>query len=153
MCAVTVACPVFGHVFMPTDCPPGSAVATMESGFSEFALVAARRVLPVPCPAPEVVALLTSGLTASLALEEVGGLLLPGAAAAGSSGSNARQQQQQGSTAKKTTMLVTAAAGGTGQFAVQLAKLAGCHVVATCGGADKARLLQELGVDRVINYK
>jgi NADPH:quinone reductase-like Zn-dependent oxidoreductase len=127
----------------------------MESGFSEFALVAARRLLPVPCPAPEVVALLTSGLTASLALEEVGGLLLPGAAAAGSSGSNARQQQQQGgkSKAKQTTVLVTAAAGGTGQFAVQLAKLAGCHVVATCGGADKARLLQELGVDRVINYK
>jgi NADPH:quinone reductase-like Zn-dependent oxidoreductase len=125
----------------------------MESGFSECALVAARRVLPVPCPAPEVVALLTSGLTASLALEEVGGLLLPGAAA-GSSGSNARQQQQQqGSKAKQRTVLVTAAAGGTGQFAVQLAKLAGCHVVATCGGADKARLLQELGVDRVINYK
>ena len=30
---------------------------------------------------------------------------------------------------KGDTVLVTAAAGGTGQFAVQLAKLAGCHVV------------------------
>lgn len=121
----------------------------MEAGFSEYGLVAARRVLPIPCPAPEVVALLTSGLTASLALEEVGGLLLPGAAAAPSSSSG--QKQRQGK--QKATVLVTAAAGGTGQFAVQLAKLAGCHMVATCGGADKARLLQELGVDRVINYK
>jgi NADPH:quinone reductase-like Zn-dependent oxidoreductase len=120
----------------------------MESGFSEYGLVSARRVLPIPCPAPEVVALLTSGLTASLALEEVGGLSLPGAAAgSSSSGSSGRQQQ------KQKTVLVTAAAGGTGQFAVQLAKLAGCHVVATCGGADKAKLLRELGVDRVINYK
>lgn len=118
----------------------------MEAGFSEYGLISARRVLPIPCPAPEVVALLTSGLTASLALEEVGGLLLPGAAV-GSSGSSQQQQK------KKPSVLVTAAAGGTGQFAVQLAKLAGCHVVATCGGADKARLLRELGVDRVINYK
>jgi len=119
----------------------------MESGFSEYGLVSARRVLPIPCPAPEVVALLTSGLTASLALEECGGLMLPGAAAAASSSSSSGSRQQ------RKTVLVTAAAGGTGQFAVQLAKLAGCHVVATCGGADKAALLQQLGVDRVINYK
>lgn len=50
-------------------------------------------------------------------------------------------------------VLVTAAAGGTGQFAVQLAKLAGCHVVATCGGASKAAMLKALGADRVIDYK
>lgn len=52
----------------------------------------------------------------------------------------------------KETVLVTAAAGGTGQFAVQLAKLAGNTVVATCGSDDKARLLTDLGCDRVINY-
>jgi len=51
------------------------------------------------------------------------------------------------------TVLVTAAAGGTGQVAVQLAKIAGNNVVATCGGADKAALLRDLGVDRVIDYK
>jgi NADPH-dependent curcumin reductase CurA len=50
-------------------------------------------------------------------------------------------------------VLVTAAAGGTGQIAVQLAKLAGHHVVATCGGEEKARMLAGLGVDRVVNYK
>jgi len=52
----------------------------------------------------------------------------------------------------KETVLVTAAAGGTGQFAVQLAKLAGNRVVATCGSDDKAKLLTDLGADGVINY-
>lgn len=47
---------------------------------------------------------------------------------------------------------MTAAAGGTGQFAVQLAKLAGCHVIATCGSQSKAELLSKLKCDRVINY-
>ncbi len=51
------------------------------------------------------------------------------------------------------TVLVTAAAGGTGQFAVQLARLAGCHVVATCSSESKAQLLRNLGAARVINYK
>jgi NADPH-dependent curcumin reductase CurA len=36
---------------------------------------------------------------------------------------------------------------------VQLALLAGCHVVATCGGKEKQRRLQSLGVHRVINYQ
>lgn len=36
---------------------------------------------------------------------------------------------------------------------LQVAKLAGNKVVATCGGEQKARLLKELGVDRVIDYK
>lgn len=36
---------------------------------------------------------------------------------------------------------------------MQLAKLAGNTVVATCGGKDKAMLLRDLGVDRVIDYK
>lgn len=36
---------------------------------------------------------------------------------------------------------------------MQLAKLAGNTVVATCGGKEKAKLLRDLGVDRVIDYK
>jgi prostaglandin reductase 3 len=50
-------------------------------------------------------------------------------------------------------VLVTAAAGGTGQFAVQLAKLAGNHVIGTCSSDDKAAMLTALGCDRVVNYK
>ncbi|KAG5143703.1 hypothetical protein JHK82_019398 [Glycine max] len=65
--------------------------------------IPSKHALPVPRPDPEVVAMLTSGLTASIAQEK-------------------------------------------------LAKLAGNTVVATCGGGAKAKLLKELGVDRVIDY-
>jgi len=41
-------------VITTTGLPPGTAVATMEAGFSEFGVVAAKRVLPVPTPTPEV---------------------------------------------------------------------------------------------------
>jgi hypothetical protein len=36
---------------------------------------------------------------------------------------------------------------------LQLAKLAGNTVVATCGGEEKALLLKKFGVDRVIDYR
>jgi NADPH-dependent curcumin reductase CurA len=49
--------------------------------------------------------------------------------------------------------LFLAAAGGTGQFAVQIAKLAGNCVIGTCGSEDKVKFLKEIGCDRVINYK
>ncbi|KAM0060961.1 putative 15-hydroxyprostaglandin dehydrogenase (NAD(+)) [Helianthus debilis subsp. tardiflorus] len=108
----------------------GTPAAIMTFGaYAEFAMVPSKHILPVARPDPEVVAMLTSGLTASISLEK---------AAHMESGK---------------TVLVTAAAGGTGQFAVQLAKLAGNKVIATCGGKDKAILLKDLGVDRVIDYK
>lgn len=45
----------------------GDAVAQMTYGaFSEWGVVPARHALPVPAVAPEIVALLTSGLTASI---------------------------------------------------------------------------------------
>ncbi|XP_073103649.1 uncharacterized protein [Elaeis guineensis] len=108
----------------------GTPVALMTFGsYAEFTMVPAKHLLPVPRPDPEVVAMLTSGLTASIALEKAG-----------------QMESEQ-------AILVTAAAGGTGQFAVQLAKLAGNKVVATCGGEKKAALLRSLGVDCVIDYK
>lgn len=112
------------------DLEVGSPAAIMTFGsYAEFTMVPSKHILPVPSPDPEVVAMLTSGLTASIALEKAG-------------------QMESGK-----VVLVTAAAGGTGQFAVQLAKLAGNKVVATCGGREKAKLLKDLGVDRVIDYK
>ncbi|KAL4319199.1 hypothetical protein GQ457_18G016520 [Hibiscus cannabinus] len=105
------------------------AAIMVYGGYAEFMTVPSKHILPIGRPDPEVVAMLTSGLTASIALDKVG-------------------QMESGK-----VVLVTAAAGGTGQFAVQLAKLAGNKVVATCGGKEKARLLKELGVDRVIDYK
>lgn len=112
------------------DLKVGMPAALMTFGsYAEFTMVPAKHVLSVARPDPEVVAMLTSGLTASIALEKAA-------------------QMESGK-----VVLVTAAAGGTGQFAVQLAKVAGNTVVATCGGREKAMLLKELGVDRVIDYK
>lgn len=110
---------------------PGDPVGTIRlgGGYAEYQLVPAKHVIPVPEVSPEVVSLLISGLTASISLEEV-----------------ARVRAGE-------TVLVTAAAGGTGQYAVQLARLAGCTVIGTCGSAEKAALLRKLGCDRVINYR
>jgi NADPH:quinone reductase-like Zn-dependent oxidoreductase len=89
----------------------------------------ASALLPVgDAPSAEAVALITSGLTASIALEQAAQLR------------------------RGDTVLVTAAAGGTGMFAVQLAAAAGARVVATCGGAAKAQLLRSLGAHRVIDH-
>lgn len=50
------------------------------------------------------------------------------------------------------TLLVHAGAGGVGSAAVQLGKAAGARVVATAGGADKVKVLEELGVDLAVDY-
>lgn len=51
------------------------------------------------------------------------------------------------------TKYIDLAAGGAGQIAVQLAKLAGNHVIGTCSSDDKVQMLKDMGCDRVINYK
>lgn len=108
----------------------GDSVCYMQFGsFSEYILLPARYAIPVPNLDPHLMPLLVSGLTASISLEKVG-------------------QLQKGD-----TVLVTAAAGGTGQFAVQLAKLAGCHVIGTCSSEEKVQFLRSLGCDRPVNYK
>jgi len=109
---------------------PGDAVvtSTLGGGYREYNVVRASNALPVDEPSPEALSIMVSGLTASIALEEVGDM---------SSGE---------------TVLVTAAAGGTGQYAVQLAKRAGNHVIGTCGSERKMELLNELGCDHPINY-
>ncbi|KAJ3195211.1 Prostaglandin reductase 3 [Irineochytrium annulatum] len=108
----------------------GDSVACMSYGaFTEYQLLDARVAIKVASKRPEVLALLVSGLTSSLALAH------------------------QGAMTKGETVLVTAAAGGAGQIAVQLAKLAGNHVIGTCSSASKVASLKSLGCDRVINYR
>ncbi|XP_030638675.1 prostaglandin reductase 3 isoform X2 [Chanos chanos] len=108
----------------------GDKVAYFGDGaFAEYTVVPVKKALPVPAVKPEYLTLLVSGATAHVALQRLGDL------------------------AKGETVLVTAAAGGTGQFAVQFAKMAGCHVVGTCSSDEKAGFLKTIGCDRPINYK
>jgi len=97
--------------------------------FAEYIAVDERNCYSLPSLSPKFLPLMVSGLTASISLDQVG-------------------QMKSGE-----TVLVTAAAGGTGLFAVQLAKLAGNHVIGTVSSDNKATILKELGCDRVINYR
>ncbi|XP_037640005.1 prostaglandin reductase 3-like [Sebastes umbrosus] len=107
----------------------GDTVAYFGSGaFAEYTVVPAKESVPVPSVKQEFLTLLVSGATAYIALKRLGDL------------------------AKGETVLVTAAAGGTGQFAVQFAKQAGCHVIGTCSSNEKAGFLKSIGCDRPINY-
>ena len=52
------------------------------------------------------------------------------------------------------TVLVSGAAGAVGSIAGQIAKIAGCRVIGTTGGADKSKwIVDELGFDAAIDYK
>lgn len=110
----------------------GGAVALVKMGcFAEVVLVDVEKdgCYAIDHAAPEVVPLLIGGLTSSVGLEVAG-------------------EMRSGE-----TVLVTGASGGTGLFAVQLAKLAGNTVLGTCGTDDKVAVLKRLGCDRPINYK
>mmetsp|Transcript_307 Transcript_307/g.906 ORF Transcript_307/g.906 Transcript_307/m.906 type:complete len:345 (-) Transcript_307:101-1135(-) len=108
----------------------GQPVAALSFGaFSEYQVHHQKAVIPMPAVDPKLVPLLVSGLTASIALEQVG-------------------EMKSGE-----TVLVTAAAGATGLFAVQLAKLAGNRVIGTCSSDDKVEILKQMGCERAVNYK
>jgi hypothetical protein len=50
-------------------------------------------------------------------------------------------------------VFVSGAAGAVGSLVCQIAKLKGCYVVGSAGSAEKCAWLEELGVDRAINYR
>jgi NADPH:quinone reductase-like Zn-dependent oxidoreductase len=54
---------------------------------------------------------------------------------------------------KGQKLLVTGAAGGTGIFAVQIAKMIGVHVIGTASSERSFELLRELEIDEIIDYK
>jgi len=107
----------------------GDAVCFVGSAFSEYTTSKASTLWVVPEATPEFVGLRISALTSCAMLEQTG-KIQPG-----------------------ETVLITAAAGGAGHFAVLFAKLAGCRVIGTCGSDEKARVLETLGCDHVINHK
>ena len=109
----------------------GETVATVNVGqaYRLWQLCAAETAIPVEEASPEVLALVPSGVSALLALNEVGDMR------------------------SGETVLITAAAGGLGNIMTQLAVAAGNHVVAVCGSEDKAAWLESVGVQRVVNYR
>jgi NADPH-dependent curcumin reductase CurA len=109
----------------------GDAVATIlrGGGYREYQTISANLATKIRSAIPEILTLMPTGISALVALEKVG-------------------EMKSGE-----VVLVTAAAGGTGHIAVQLAKLAGNHVIGVCGSEAKAALLQKLGCDRIINYR
>lgn len=50
------------------------------------------------------------------------------------------------------TVLVNAAGSGVGSAGIQVAKMAGAHVIATTGSDDKFAAARALGADEVLNY-
>ncbi|CAG2167451.1 unnamed protein product, partial [Oppiella nova] len=86
-------------------------------------------VIPVPSLNPKFLGLLVSGLTATIGLDELGRIQ------------------------KGDKVLITASAGGTGHIGVQWAKRKGAYVIGLTSSPEKAKLLTELGTDRVITYK
>lgn len=50
-------------------------------------------------------------------------------------------------------VLILGASGGVGTCCVQLAKMAGCHVIVAASSDEKIAKLKELGADEGINYK
>lgn len=51
------------------------------------------------------------------------------------------------------TVLVAGGAGAVGHYAVQMARLAGAHVIATVSSPEKAQVAHDAGAHRVINYR
>jgi NADPH-dependent curcumin reductase CurA len=106
-----------------------AVVTTAKGGYCEYRTIDAKLAVKVREATPEILTLMPTGVSALIALEQVGEMK------------------------SDEVVLVTAAAGGTGHIAVQLAKLAGNYVIGTCGSEAKVELLKKLGCDRVINYR
>ncbi|KAI9014272.1 NADPH:quinone reductase [Hyaloraphidium curvatum] len=100
-------------------------------------------------PDPRYLAAGLSGLTASLALEQVAHMKI----CKGSPLASYVPANMVADDAEPETVLVTAAVGGTGLFAVQLAKLAGNTVIGTCGTEEKREVLRKWGCDVTVNCR
>ncbi len=109
---------------------PGNQGLGERGSYAEFVRAAAERVIPLPATVAlrDAATLPTAGMTAWQATLDAAPL------GAGS------------------VVVVNGGAGGTGSFAVQLARLAGARVVATCSPRNFA-YLRALGADHAIDYR
>lgn len=109
----------------------GDAVVTTRfpSGYREYNTGPSSHFVKVPDARPEWLVLASTGVSAYVALRNIGDLEVG------------------------ETVAISAAAGGLGHLLVQIAKLHDCHVVGVCGGAKKGNFVRSLGCDRVIDYR
>ena len=109
----------------------GDPVMTVGAGggYRRYSTVSEAVAISVPDVSRAVLALVPSGVSAMLALEQVGEMT------------------------RGETVCITAAAGGLGNIATQLAIRAGNHVVAVCGSDEKAAWLGSIGAARVVQYR
>jgi len=104
-------------------------------GLAEYAVAPIKTTVKRPpgVSAEKGAGLPTAALTALQAVRDSAGVKLDGSA-------------------QEMNLLITAASGGVGHYAVQIAKLGGAHVTATCG-ARNLSLIKDLGADEVLDYK
>ena len=106
----------------------GMVGETLRGGASEYFVTGERYLLPLPDDVSFVdAACLRVAYGAALRMMETRGQLRPG------------------------EKVLISAAGGVGVCCVQLAKSAGCEVVACAGSADRANRLKDIGADHVID--
>jgi NADPH-dependent curcumin reductase CurA len=109
---------------------PGDAIAITKlgSGYREYFVADAAKAVKVREASAEILTLIPTGISAWVGLHRIA-------------------EMQRGG----EVVAVSAAAGGLGHVLVQLAKLAGNHVIALTRSPRKAEALRTLGVDRVID--
>lgn len=98
-------------------------------GYAEYIYATVDQLIKVPSVDPIYLAIPANGLTATIGLDKAGRMK------------------------KGEKVFVTAAAGGTGQIAVQWAKLKGCHVIGMTSSEEKCNHLKSIECDCVINYR
>ncbi|CAN6371564.1 unnamed protein product [Urochloa humidicola] len=107
-------------------------------GLADYAVASAKLTVKRPCgvSAAEGAGLPTAAITALKSLRSVGANKFDGT----------------GTGNKPLTVLITAAPGGVGLYTLQLAKLAGFHVTATCGARSMDAVHGD-GAVEVLDYK
>ena len=123
-------CPIFGQ---------NSNILIFSKHLSLKKYAKPLELIPVPELRPEFVAL-RSGLTASISNDSHSAI-------------NNLLNLKAGHIKRGETVLITAATGGTGHICLQLAKQKGCHVIGMTSSSHKAKVIKDLGCDRVLNYK
>ena len=54
---------------------------------------------------------------------------------------------------KNKTVLISGGAGAVGFYGIQIAKLSGVEVITTVSSEEKAKIAEDAGADKIINYK